>query len=185
MKYRRPQDFDTAERLLRSVTTFHVQGKQKQLQDAVVRLFDLGWFEHAMRPLYNANAACQLVMNSLVPIIQELILEERVFEEHERACDAAKAVRYGEEFDRMRAEMIRVAPLRRDREVTPEFEAMAAAMERYAHDDLVQLALRDVFCLMKTARVAFRLVFGRINHALAHHCEIVKSDDIPLEALSL
>ena len=185
MIYRRPQDFDSAVRLLEACTRLKVDGQQKALQDAVRRLFDLDWYNDAMRPLYESNVVVQMVMNSLVPTIQELIIEDGVFEKHARAADEAKSSRYGDEFDAMRRKMLTVAPTRKQREVTPEFEAMAAAMERYANDETVQSALRGIFCTMKTARTAFRLVFGRINLALEQHCQIEKSDDVPLEALSL
>lgn len=186
MKYRRPQDFDTAVRMLRACVDVTVTGKQQMaLQDAIRRLFEIDWYNDAMRPLYHANVVCQLVMNSLVPIVQELIFDERVFREHEAAKDSTAESRYGEEYDRMRVRMVAAAPLRKQRHVTPEFEVMAAAMERYASDVVIQKAIRDVFCLLKTARTAFRLVCGRINDALENHNEILKSDDIPFEALSL
>lgn len=185
MKYRRPQNFDSAVSQLSACSKFEVAGRQKQVQDAVKRLLDINWHNDAMKPLYHSNAVVQLVMNSLVPMIQELILEASVFDSHIERADKAKADKYRVEYRTLLAKMREVAPLRKQRTVTPEFETMAAAMERYANDDVVQDALCDIFCAMKTARTAFRLVFGRLNDALENHNEIQKSDDIPFEALSM
>lgn len=185
MKYRRPHDFDSAVSQLSACSKFAVTGRQKQVQDAVARLLDINWHNDAMKPLYHSNAVVQLVMNSLVPMIQELILEASVFESHIERTDTAKADKYRVEYRTLLAKMKEVAPLHKQRTVTPEFETMAVAMERYANDDVVQSALCDIFCVIKTARTAFRLVFGRINHALETHNEIEKSDDIPFEALNL
>ena len=185
MRYRRPQNFEAAVAQLVGCQTFRVSGRSEELQSAITRLSAIGWYDDAMKPLYHANAVCQLVMNSLVPMIQELILEEAVYAKYEAQRDAEKAKRYEAEYDTLLQQMLDVAPLRKEREVTPEFETMAAAMERYAKDAVVQTALRHLFGLMKSARTAFRLIFTRINDALLHHNEILKSDDIPLEALSL
>ena len=185
MKYRRPQDFETAVDLLAALSKFKVDGKRKELKDAISRLFEIHWFDNAMKPMYHANAVVRLVMNSLVPMIQEVILEERILQEHERNADSKRAEKYKLEYEDLRNTLLRVAPTREHRTVTPEFEAMAVAMEMYAKDEIVQSAICNLFCLIKTARVALRLVFRRINDSLEKDCEIVKSDDIPLEALQL
>ena len=185
MKYRRPQDFDSAIQQLSACSMFQVTGRKRELQNAVARLFELNWYNDAMKPLYNSNVVVQLVMNSIVPMIQELIFDQTVFDKHIENQEKAKVERYRAEYTTLLDKMKRVAPLRKQRAVTVEFETMAAAMERYANDDAVQKALCDVFCAIKTARTAFRLVFGRINDALENHNEILKSDDIPFEALSM
>jgi hypothetical protein len=124
-------------------------------------------------------------MNSIVPIVQELILETSVYDAAVEKVDKAKAEKYRQEYSAHLQKMKQVAPLWKQRNVTPEFEVMARTMEAYANDELVQGCLCDVFGVLKTARIAFRLVFDRINYALEHHNEILKSDDIPFEALSL
>jgi len=185
MKYRRPQNFEVAVTQLKACSNFSVTGRQLQLQIAVAKLFELNWYEDAMRPLYHSNAVVQLFMNSIVPMIQELILEKSVFNEAIENADQTKVAKYNNEYDTLLQKMKDVAPLRKQRRVTAEFEAMANAMELYANEELVQSSLRMVFGVMKIARTAFRLVFDRINDALENHNEILKSDDIPFEALSL
>ena len=185
MKYRRPQTFEAAVAQLKACSNFSVTGRQLQLQTAVARLFELNWYDNAMKPLYHSNAVVQLVMNSIVPMIQELILEKSVFDEAVAKADQMKVEKYHDEYDALLQKMKEVAPLRKNRSVTAEFETMAHAMELYANDEDVQISLRAIFGVMKTARTAFRLVFARINDALENHNEILKSDDIPLEALKL
>ena len=185
MKYRRPQTFDAAVEQLKACSGFSVTGRQLQLQVAVTRLFELNWYEDAMKPLYHSNAVVQLVMNSIVPMIQELILEKSVFDEAVDKADKVKVAKYHNEYDALLQKMKEVAPLRKQRSVTAEFEAMAHAMELYANDEDIQSSLRAIFGVMKSARTAFRLVFVRINDALENHSEILKSDDIPFEALQL
>ena len=185
MKYKRPQDFETAERMIRAVCDVQVTGSQKEMQRALQRLFEFNWYTDAIKPLYDANAVVRMVMNSLVPIVQELILEKNAFDELERVCDPNKKTRYEAEYKLLRQKLLSAAPTRKNRKVTKDFERMAASMELYALDEEVQTALCKVYCLMKTARTALNLISSRISVALETHCEIQVSDDIPIEALSI
>lgn len=166
MKYRRPRDYDTVVSSLRALTGFEVCGPRKRLQRAVERLFEIDWFEAAMKPLYSANVTVQMLVNSLVPAIQELILEDRALEELAEATNAAKATKCRGEFGRMRARLVNAARTRERRGVTPDFERMAAAMEAYVLDDEIQCALCELFSLTKAARTALRFIYRRIEEAL-------------------
>ena len=185
MKYRRPQNFEAVLELLENLKTCPTQGLAKRLQGGICRLFELNWFNDAIKPLYTANVVVQMVMNSLVPLVQELIIEPDTFATLEAKLTDTKAERYTLEFNRMLDDMKAAAPLRTSRTVTAEFEGMAAAMELYANDASIQEVLCHVYCCSKSARTAFKLVNSRIIVALSSHCEILKSDDVPLDALGL
>lgn len=187
MIYRRPRDFDAAIAMLQGIASYKaVSGaRQKRLQRAVARLFEIGWFEDAMRPLYDANVVCQIIMHSIVPTMQELVFEQHVYDGFVAKRDPEATATRGAEFDAIAKSMRNAAPLRKQRTVTAEFETMAAAMEAYASCGIIQDALREVFVTMPTARTALRLISERINDALQHHTEIERSSDIPLDALSL
>ena len=185
MIYRRPQDFETAKRFLLALRTADVKGVQADLRETVLVLDGMGWFDCALGPLYNANAVVKLVTNSLVPTIQELVLEKDVLN---GALDKLKDTsweKYTREYADLRQQLLDASALAKKRAVSDEFGKMRDAMEQYAQHEQVQRTLSRIYCALPTARLALRLMTQRIGDSLKKDCEILVSEDIPLEAFNL
>lgn len=187
MIYRRPQDFDTAKRFLLALRSAEVQGAQSKLRDAVVELEKMQWFDRALRPLYGANAVVKLVTNSLVPTIQELVLERQVLDDAIETASRKPGSheKHVREYTTLRQELEQACASAKGRPVTDEFAVMRDAMHAYATHAKVQATLSDIYCALPSARLALRLMTQRIGESLKNDSEIRTSDDIPLEAFKL
>tara|TARA_Y100001954_G_scaffold218807_1_gene252310 strand:- start:115 stop:678 length:564 start_codon:yes stop_codon:yes gene_type:complete len=187
MIYRRPNSFDESMRFLNALQTAKVEGAQKRLQDLVKTLVDQRWFEDALKPLYDANVVVQLVTHSLVPMLQEMVLEKAVLDEQMKAVTEEKRKARAQKYAAKRQELLDACKASRGRglEVTSEYATMRDSMQLYAENDEVQGGLSMLYENVKAARTAIDLMNGRINEALLKHTAIEKSDDIPFEALNL
>ena len=185
MIYRRPRDFAGVKTLLLALRSATVEGEQASLRDAVGVLEEMGWFDGALQPLYEANAVVKLVAHSLVPTIQELVLEANVLKDAQASvADEARAKRAAE-YARLRGDLARACEASRSRKVSERFARMRDAMHEYVAHDGVQNALCAIFCALPTARLALRLMTERISESLQKDDDIVASDDIPMSALTL
>ena len=172
MIYRRPRDFDDAMTMLRALCAASRAAPpgdaSEQVRAAVVALLKSNWFEDALHPLYDANIVVQMITHSLVPLLQEYILEPDVLRGNVHATSAPQALRRGERFDKTRAELGRACVASRARGLateTPRFVAMRDAMERYCDAEDVQAALRMLATSTKAARTAIDLMTSRITAA--------------------
>lgn len=185
MIYRRPKTFDESEKFLHLLESAKVDGDQAQFVCALRNLREMDWFRGALQPLYEANAVVQLVTHSLVPIIQELVLEKDALEDMKKSVSPAKNSTRRAEFQSLRVMLQKACVKASEREVTPRFARMRTVMQAYAHDDEVDKTLSLAFVVSKPARIALRLMTQRIVQSLEKDSDITSSSDLPLEALSL
>ena len=184
--YRRPRDFEEAIVLLRKLEQARVELSEDQakVQDTIRRLFEIHWFEDAMRPLYENNLVVQIVMNSIVPMLQEIILDPAALKDAMAATGESKRAHATLECATLHETLARAAASVATREVDPAFARMAASMLLYATDARVQAGIVCMFSCMKMARVALRLVLRRIVDALEKDTRIEQTSDVPIEAMS-
>ena len=185
MKYRRPSTLDEGITSLERLQAFRVTGARVTILAALKRCTELNWFELAMRPLYDANAIVRMLFNSLVPMMQEIVLEEAVLTTLQEQADSAKVKKYETEFLAMWSSFREAAPKRHERQVSERFEKMAGSMQAYAADDTIRQALCILYTHMRKARAALKLIFARITDALLHDVDIVTTTEIPIEALQI
>lgn len=185
MIYRRPANFDQVEQYMRALTTAKVSGRQEKLRNAIERLIDMQWPTLALKPLYEANAVVKLVSNSLVPMLQEHVLEAHVMNDLEKNTIPEKRARRVQEYEELRSKLKSACIKARERSVTEEFAQMRDSMMAYNEDEVVQQSLAFLFEVSKAGRIALRLMSERITSSLEKDSEIVRSTDIPMSALSL
>jgi hypothetical protein len=186
MIYRRPTNFDQCMEYMNALKSFDVCSEERRtLQRCACSLVDDGWFLDGMKPLYEKNAVVQLIMHSIVPLFQHLVLEEGVWERKLAETSSQTFKKYEVEYELLRQKMIEACKANLERNVSDTFAKMRASMLRYNENEIVQQALRQLFCCMKPARISLRLVNSRLVHSLANDTDVVESDDIPFEALSL
>lgn len=185
MIYRRPNSFEQAKTFLVALQGASVDGNQETIRKSLVALEGMDWYDAALGPLYKANAVVAMVTNSLVPVIQELVLEKGALDQQVASVAADKAKARRAEYDKLLAKLGASIQQSRTREVDAEFAAMREAMHGYATSASVQATMHMLYSSSRTARVALKLMTNRIVTSLEEDTAITSTTDIPFEALGL
>ena len=147
----------------------------------------MSWHERTLRPLYENNVVVSMVTNSLVPTLQELVLEPEVLATAQRDARASENTKYSAEYGLLRERLKNacVQSRLRDAQTTPRFRSMRDGMLEYISNEQVQESLVMLFVCVASARVALRLMTERLTDALEKHDDIMTSDDVPMSAFGL
>ena len=189
---RRPSTFDEGVEQLRTAleeTAPPVDGAtpRAKLWRAAHTLFHDPGFVDALRLLHGANEIVSFLFNTIVPHIEERLRYDTLQEEYDRAHGKPHAVKQNGERLRAIVDALVAAEeeSRRERSQDAQFVGMREGMRTIHTNETVLTGLSILYVSSKTARSALDLILKRLLDTYRNDSTIVRTTDIPFEAMLL
>ena len=145
---------------------------------------DQAFVTDGLRQLYDANQVVSFLFHTMVPHLEERLRYTRMQDEYDAAMRKPDSVAQNtKRFDAVVAAVIEADDSSCARSVEDDFARMRAAIRPLTRSAVVVAGLRTLYVSSKIGRKSIDLILQRLIEALRDDVRIVKTTEIPIEAL--